>query len=208
MLCSEFNNYFYMRIEEIKVLGKTGRVRVTLDDGTVFPLYKGELNRYHLMEGDGLSEDAYNHIVEETLLERAKNRAAYLLQKSDRTESNLRQKLKEGYYPDNVIDRTISMLKEYGYVDDLEYAKSYIRTYEASKSRKVISMKLMEKGVKKETIEEAFESEYHTDETEIIKNLLEKRHYAKETADRKEREKTIRYLLGRGFSYDSFSDYI
>lgn len=69
-------------------------------------------------------------------------------------------------------------------------------------------MKLMEKGVKKETIEEAFESEYHTDETEIIKNLLEKRHYSKETADRKEREKTIRYLLGRGFSYDSFSDYI
>jgi regulatory protein len=42
-----------------------------------------------------------------------------------------------------------------------------------------------------------------SDERELIINLLEKRHYDFENADFEEKQKQIRYLLGKGFSYDS-----
>lgn len=197
-----------MLVEEVKVLGKTGRAKIVLDDGTVFPLYKGELKKYNIEPGSELNQNGYDRIIEEILIPRAKERATHILEKADRTEDELRKKLLENYYPEKAIDAAIDRLKEYHYIDDLEYAKSYIRTYSDSKSMKVMKIKLMEKGIRECDIEEAFSEEYDTDETYLIKNLLEKRHYSKETADRKERERTIRYLLGKGFSYDSFSDFL
>lgn len=197
-----------MIIEDIKVLGKTSRMKIVLSDGTVFPLYKGELKKYNIEAGTELSKNEYDKILEETLIPRAKERASHILEKADKTEGELRKKLKENYYPEKAIDEAVSMLKEYHYIDDSEYAKSYIRTYESSKSKKVIKLKLLEKGIDRDTIDLALSEEFSTGETELIKRLLEKRHYIKEEADRKEKEKTIRYLMGRGFSYDSFSDLV
>lgn len=197
-----------MTVTEIKTLGKTGRVRVTLDYDTTFPLYKTELKKYSIEEGCEISKEEYASILNEILFERAKNRAVHLLEKSDRTESDIRKKLKEGYYPDDAIENAVSMLKEYHYIDDLEYAKSYIRTFGELKSRKMISMKLLEKGIDRDIIDKALDEELQMDQSDLIVKLLTKRHYDRENADKKERERTIRYLLGKGFSYDSFSDLI
>ena len=42
-----------------------------------------------------------------------------------------------------------------------------------------------------------------SDEKELIIKLLEKRHYDFENADFDEKQKQIRYLMGKGFSFDS-----
>ena len=88
------------------------RSKVFVDEEAVFVLYKGELRRYHIEEGEELSEEQHGRILEEVLMKRGKERALYLLKDRDRTEAEIRKKLKEGFYPQQVIDRTMDFLKE------------------------------------------------------------------------------------------------
>lgn len=144
--------------------------------------------------------------MDESILSKAKNRALHLVSKMDRTECDVRRKLHEGGYPDDIIDEVIFFMKEYRYIDDLSFAKSFIRTYMGTKSLSDIRRRLHEKGVSKDLISEAEAEAYQGDEEMIIRELLRKRHYDREASDPKEKAKTVRFLLGKGFSYDTFSD--
>ena len=62
------------------------RVRIVLDDGLSFVLYKGELRRYHLCEGQEIAQEVYKEIMEEVLPKRAKLRAMNLLKARAYTE--------------------------------------------------------------------------------------------------------------------------
>ena len=55
---------------------------------------------------------------------------------------------------------------------------------------------------------EAEAEAYQGDEEAIIEKLLQKKGYDREAADPKEKAKISRFLLSKGFSYDSFSDMI
>ena len=75
-----------------------------------------------------------------------------------------------------------------------------------TKSLSDIRRRLHEKGVSRDLVSEAEAEAYRGDEESIIRGLLLKRGYDSESADQKEKAKTIRFLLGKGFSYDTFSD--
>ena len=67
-------------------------------------------------------------------------------------------------------------------------------------------MALLRKGISKETINSAYEQcaqeEQLTDEEEIIKKLLEKKHYSSQDATYEESQKMIGFLYRKGFSLD------
>ena len=67
-------------------------------------------------------------------------------------------------------------------------------------------MALFRKGISKETIASAYEQcaqeEQLTDEEEIIKKLLEKKHYSSQDATYEESQKMIGFLYRKGFSLD------
>ncbi len=180
-----------------------GRSKVCLDNGTDFVLYKGEISQYDIAEGSFLSDSQYQAIVTEILIPRCKKRGLYLLQKQDRTEANLRSKLKEGGYPEPVIDEAIAYIASFGYIDDERYAASYIRFYQASKSKQRIKQDLMAKGVSGDIIESCLESEYEEDELDMVLKLLAKKKYDSETATYQDKAKLYRFLAGRGFSSDT-----
>ena len=60
-------------------------------------------------------------------------------------------------------------------------------------------MKLSQKGISKELIEQALEEEYEAQELEQIYRLLEKRGYVAENADEREFRRTYQFLMRRGF---------
>ena len=173
-----------------------------MEDGTVFCLYEKESRRLGLREDTDLTKEVYDRIVAEILLPRAKKRALHLLEKQDRTKVNLTQKLKESGYPDEVVDEAIAYIEGYGYVDDPRYARNYVRYHQDSRSRRRIREDLLKKGISKETIASAIESEYLSSEEKLIETLLKKRHYDPDRADEKERSSVFRFLIGRGFSYE------
>lgn len=130
---------------------------------------------------------------------RAKKRALYLLERMDRTEQQLREKLKSSDYPEEVIEEAIEYVKSFHYLDDERYAENFTRYKKENMSRQQIKQKLMLKGVSKDIIQNAIEEEYDVDESIHIRNILEKKHFSYETADEGEFRRVYGYLLRRGF---------
>lgn len=181
------------------------RMKIRLDNGMDLPLYKGELRRLNLSEGDEITNDKFNMIMDEILSPRCKSRALHLLEKMDRTELNLRQKLKESGYPDVCIDFAVDYCKEYRYVDDEAYARNYIEYRQNSKSRSRIRQDLIGKGISSNIIDNLLDECFCADEDKQIIKLLEKRHYDSSNATFEERTKQFRYLASKGYSFDAIN---
>ncbi len=189
-----------MQIIQILELDRK-RVRIRLEDGCEFALYKGERRQYDLREGGELSQEQFEDIRREILIKRARRRVMHLLEKMDRTEEQLRAKLRQGYYPEDVIEDAIGYVKSYHYLDDLRYAQNYVRSHRDKKSRRMLQLELQKRGVAKEWIQRALEEEYEQEsEQEQILRWIRKKDYSSDTADLKEKQRMYQFLLRKGFS--------
>ncbi len=178
----------------------SGKVRIWLNDAPAFLLYEKERAAYGLEEGQEMSEALYQEICGAVLLKRAKLRCTYLLERMDRTERQLREKLREGEYPQEVIDQAISAMKQLHFLDDQRYAESYIRSNRDKKSSRLMLLELEQKGVSRETAERALEEE-PVDAAQVILKLAEKKKFDPETADEREKQRFYQFLLRKGFSF-------
>lgn len=200
-----------MMITELKELSSS-RVKVYADGQPAFVLYKGELRKYRLKEGEELLPQVYEELIREVLPKRAKLRLMNLLKSKDYTEQQLRRKLLQGFYPEAVIEEALSYVASFHYIDDLRYAEDFIHYNYSRKSRRRIESDLINKGVSRETIQRAWqewEAEGNVqDEDEQIKELLLKKHFDASTADPKELRRMYAFLLRRGFSADKVQKFL
>ncbi len=148
-----------------------------------------------------LSEAGYRSIMDEILLPRAKKRVLYYLKSADKTREQIRRKLREGYYPDEVIEETFKFLDKYGFADDTRYAESYVEELKGSKSKREISQKLASRGIKGEQAAGIIASISDEDEYAACVKAFKKKYAHGITKE--ERQKAFAYLARRGFSYDA-----
>lgn len=188
-----------MLITQISEVDKK-RMMIHTEEGVSFVLYKGEIRRFALQEGEEIASEVYEEIRTDILIKRARKRAMFLLEKMDRTESQLRNKLRQGFYGEDLIDDAIAYVKKYHYIDDNRYAQTYVRYQKERKSKRQIKMDLMQKGVDREIIEQAIEAEYEPEsEQELILKWIEKRKYKIGENDIKEKQKMYQFLMRKGF---------
>lgn len=197
-----------MKVTKIEPVTKT-KYKVYLEEQFAFVLYKGELSRFGLQEGKDISQDKVSQIKEEVVEKRAKLRTLYLLNQMDRTEMQLRMKLKKDLYTDDIIEKAISYAASFGYISDLNFANCFIQNKKNSKSKKEIIFLLHQKGISRDIIEKTIEENYQEEETiDVLHRLLEKKHFVAEEATDKEKKKMLDYLLRRGFSYEDIRQVI
>lgn len=186
-----------------------GRYRVYIEEQSAFILYGGELRRLGIQEGEEVSEECLREIRGKILPERAKKRAMNLLQKRDYTADGLREKLKNGEYPEECIEEAVAYVESYGYVDDLRYTRDFITYNLDRKSRTRIEQDLMRKGIHKDTIRAVFEElegeGTSQNEAAMIRNLLEKKKYDAITATWEEKQRMYAFLYRRGFRVDAIN---
>lgn len=144
-------------------------------------------------------EEAYDDLQKEIIL-RAKKKALRLLEFSDRTEKELRDKLKEGEFPPFAVDEAIEYVRSYHYIDDARYAEHYLLARQNTKSLFEIRHGLSEKGVDSDIIEQTLINT-EVDEKETVKRLFLKKYGTKDLTDSKTFEKAIRYFSSHGFRY-------
>lgn len=185
-------------VTEYESLGK-GKLRVRFDNEAELILYRGEVKQWKLREEAQISEEEYQKLLTEVVGKRAKKRAMHLLERMDRTEKQLRDKLEDGKYPQVCIDEAIAYVRKYHYIDDYRYACTFIRYSQEKMSRLQLKMKLAQKGVPRDLIDRALEEEYSGEESVQIARLLEKRKFVAREADDREFQRTYQYLLRRGF---------
>ena len=200
-----------MIVTEMKELTRS-RIKVVLDGEFAFVLYKGELRRYHILVGEALGKKEYEEIFHEVLPKRAKMRAMNLLLKKDYTTAQLRRKLLQGGYPNDIVEEALTYVQSFRYTDDQRYAMNYILCHEKDKSRIRIEHDLQLKGIDDEIIEKAFlqweQEGGEQDEDEMIQKLLAKRHYDALCATPADQKREYAYLMRKGFSADRIAEVI
>ena len=191
-----------MIVTNVESLTKTKFI-VEVDGKFAFVLYKGELKRFGVTQGVELSEKIYQQIRTEIVLKRAKLRAMHLLTDAARSEKGLREKLRQGHYPEDIIEQAMDYVRSFGYLDDRKYAESFVLSRKESKSRKEIYAALLQKGVSAEQIQEVLDEVYAEEgEQEVIRKLILKKHVNVLQANEEELHKLYGYLARKGFRYE------
>ncbi|MFI3207931.1 MAG: regulatory protein RecX [Eubacteriales bacterium] len=178
------------------------RYKVYLDEQFAFVLYKGELSRFRIKMDSEVTDEVYSQIRNEIIIKRAKKRILHLLEQMPRTEQQITIKLRQNFYTDDVIKLAVDYAKSFGYINDANYARSFVREKMRIKSRREIYCLLLGKGIDKEiaenVLDDAFEEE---SELDTIRNLARKKGFDPEETSDKEMQKIYSYLMRKGFSY-------
>jgi len=191
-----------LKVDKIIGHGKT-KSKVVFDDGFTLILYNGEIIKWHLAPDGEVTTEFYEGTILPVLNKRAKERLVNILKDSDKPESKLREKLKEGGYPQISIDQAIDWAKSKHYVDDERYVDTYLRYHSDGKSKKLMLYDLIQKGIDKELVVRMLEETEVDEESQISKELA-KRGYSPEM-DQKEKQKIIAALARKGYSWAAIS---
>lgn len=184
---------------------KIYRNKIYLDTEEIMDISPFIRQKYDLKVNDDI-ERLYDDISYEASLEKG----IFLISLKDRTKKEVRLKLEEKYWNKSAVLHAIEKLEEFGYLNDLNYAVSYIESRSYGKNR--ISYNLFQKGIDKRTIEQAYltldeEKEEDIEEAKLEK-LLEKNskkiNVSNERDEKKikDEQKLVQYLARHGFSLD------
>lgn len=187
-------------VTELRSFNKK-KTMVFLDGTIAFSLYNGELRKFGIRENGQLSASVHERILEEVLWPRARERALNLITTASRTAWEIHNKLRQGHYPEEICKRVVDFLKEYGYVDDYEYARAYVSERMRSRSLRRIEMELRRKGISEDIIKDAMEG-IEPDEPGAIERWLEKKAPNLAQMDYKAKRKVYSALLYRGYSHE------
>ncbi len=197
-----------MQVVDVIPRNKNKYIVIT-DCEIAFVVYKGDLHKYAIEVGGGISDEKWNAFVRDVLIPRAKTRGMYLLQAREYSVGSFKSKLMQDGYPETVVSEVVSYMAGFHYLDDERYARAFIRTYGKGKSRRELQIMLSRKGVSEECIAAAMielsENGDLCDESSVIERLLEKKHFDGNKATFEEKMKMKEYLLRKGFSYESIS---
>ena len=186
-------------------INKIYRNKIYLDTEEIIDISPLIRQKYDLKVNDNI-ERFYDEISYEASLEKG----IFLISLKDRTKKEIRLKLEEKFRNKSAILQAIEKLEELGYLNDLNYAISYIEGRTYGKNR--ISYNLFQKGIDKATVEKAYltldeEKEDNVDDIKLEK-LIEKNskkiniNNEREEKKVKEGQKRIQYLARQGFSLD------
>ena len=138
--------------------------------------------------------------------ERTMNRAVKLLAAKPRSVLELRERLLEKLWTnEEIVDRVIAKLKEYGYLDDEQYARdvavSKLRQKPQGKRR--LQQAMSQKKLDREIVEHAIRNAYEKHpEQELIDAAIDKRVRLKGIPRTREEEKKFYdHLMRLGFGY-------
>lgn len=162
--------------------------------------------KFGLKKGKEIDERSILTMLAENEKKEATSKAVEYATKGLKTKKQVKDNLiKKGFSAESVY-HAIDVLKNYGLIDDVNYAKRYIESCGKTQGKKLILFKLMQKGIKKEDIEKALENaEYFAEDGAFT--VLGKYMKGKEKS-RENRVKAYRYLAGKGFGYDEITSAI
>ena len=179
------------------------RANVYIDGEFAFAIYLDILVRHGLVKGQDIGEDRINQIIREDELGKAYDRALRFLGYRMRSEKEVRDKLKEKEYQDFVIDEVIERLKKNKFINDSQFADSWVRDRTNLKptGKKMLELELKQKGISESIIINVLSRIDKEDEFELAQKLASKRK-VEDLAPEVRKKKITDYLLRRGFGWD------
>jgi regulatory protein len=180
------------------------RVNIYVNDEFFIAIFTELVYTFNLKKGMTIEEESLKRILNEEMYMKAKNKALNILAKADQSEKKVREKLSSDF-EDDTINMVIEFLKKNNFINDDILAQKIVNTNvnlnRCGKNR--IKQNLYNKGIDKQSIDEAI-SDIDTDvEFENAMYLAKKRYdRVKKEDKRKIYQKISQHLAYKGFSYD------
>lgn len=194
------NMFIYELKQQIK---NKNRYNIYSEEGFVGALGVETIVKYALNKKDEISAENFKIIIQEDNEKYAFDKALKYLSYSARTQSDVVRYLKDRQVDEEAIKNTLKKLKNYGYIDDLEYAVQYAKERIRKEGKRAIEYKLRQKGIENEIIKEALASFSNEDERQAAFEIyaLLSRKYKGEDENRK-KMKIMRNMAAKGYDYD------
>lgn len=171
------------------IIKKLTKNKIYLSNDEIIDVSPNIIHEFKLHANDDIS-NIYLGVLKASI----KNKALYYIYLKPRTKYELSSKLKSKYTNSSLIEEVISYLEKEKYIDDVDFALSYILTHEGSKQK--MMFKLMQKGIKKVDIDKAYEDAPENMEEEIL---------SKEVAKLKDKGMDLPHIIitltRKGYSY-------
>jgi regulatory protein len=177
------------------------RVSVYLDDEFWTGMPTDLCAVMNLKVGQEVSQDLKESVEQEVGETAALEAGLHLLGYRDRSEREMRQRLAQKDFGPEVIEAAVVRMKEYGYLDDDDFARQVIEGQQfKGKGRRAAEYALRKAGVSDEQMAAALDQDYPAENEVAIAVQWAERRADVSTPEGK--QKLIRQLASRGFSYD------
>lgn len=181
------------------------RVNIYLDNEYAFSISAELVYKENLKVKDIVDTEKLKHVADKEAYIRCKNSALKIVERSYKTEKEVREKLQSKGYEEKYVESAIEFLKEYKFLNDDYYAEAFIRDKLNSKGSQRIKQELIRKGISREIVEEKLEYIDKEDEKNKAKELAEKKLRVIQKSEKdtyKISGKLYRFLISKGYSYD------
>ena len=190
------------KVTALKTDGVGRRIKVFVDGSLLFIVDKKVIAKAGLQLGQDLSVSQIEELKRTFLLQNCLDAALHYLSYRPRSESEIRQRLNQRGFGNNLINIVIDTLKERGLVDDVAFARFWKdnRLLFSPRSRRLVQHELRQKGVSAEMADEVTSGS--DDESSAYKAGVRKMR-GLTSADYDEFcRRLFGYLRRRGFSYE------
>lgn len=181
------------------------RVNIYIDGSYSFACHMEIILKYGLREGMEIDRKELWKLIEEDENQRAFQAGLHYLSYKPRTNYEMRNYLIKKGYKDSTVEGTLEKLLHYKYIDDHQYAKSYIiNSMETKKkSSEIIRLDLIKRGIPSEIIHEYISIFTHEKNLEIAREISNEYFYRKSDLPFKQlKNKLTQLLVRRGFSWE------
>ena len=183
---------------------------VVFEDETRLLLNYNIFEKYKVSVDMDFSEDEILEMKYFSDIERAKSRAINYISGKLKTKYEVRLKLKENGFAEDVIDEVLDILEKEEYLNDKIYCEIFIEDKKKINGygKNKIKSLLIQKGISKNIFEDFLnEFEYDEEFDNALKMGIKKLELLSNEEDNfKKKQKIINYLAYRGFGFDVIND--
>ena len=183
---------------------------VIFEDETKLLLNYNIFEKYKVSVDMDFSETEIQEMKYFSDIERAKSRAINYISGKLKTKYEVRLKLKEKDFTEDIIDEVIDILEKEEYLNDRLYCEVFIEDKKQLNGygKNKIKSLLIQKGISKSVFEDFLdEFEYEEEFDNALKMGIKKLNLLSNEEDIfKKKQKLINYLAYRGFSFDVIND--
>lgn len=183
---------------------------VIFEDETKLLLNYNIFEKYKVSVDMAFSEEEILEMKYFSDIERAKTRAINYISGKLKTKYEVRLKLKENGFTEDIIDEVLDILENEEYLNDRVYCEIFIEDKKKLNGygKNKIKSLLIQKGISKNIFEDFLdEFEYDDEFDNALKMGIKKLNLLSNEEDNfKKKQKIINYLAYRGFGFDVIND--
>lgn len=187
------------------------RVNIYIDEEYSFSISLELVYKEGLKVNDQVNIEKLSNLASEDNYLRCKNAAIKIIERSYKTEKEMKDKLILKGYDEKSIERTLKFLREYNLINDENYTRMFVKDKVNSEGKRKIKYTLIKKGIDSNVVENELSKILSENLKEIALELALRKYNVlkkRETDKYKLSQKLYRFLVTKGYDFDLISEVV